>query len=120
MLKDGLLRVNVIKQGSHPDIKYDIFMRLNRGSVTLNDQELRNCLYRGSLTNLAKELSQNKDFQRILGLKKPHPRFIDVEYILRYFAFFRNVNKQNNKIKIDGYSGSLKSFLSQYLEAKKY
>ena len=43
LLDDGMLRVNVIKKDSHRDIKYDIFMRLNRGAVTLNYQELRNC-----------------------------------------------------------------------------
>ena len=54
LLDDGMLRVNVIKKDSHRDIKYDIFMRLNRGAVTLNYQELRNCMYRGNLNDAAK------------------------------------------------------------------
>lgn len=118
MLKDGLLRVNVIKQASHPDIKYDIFMRLNKGAVNLNDQELRNCLYRGNLNELAKELAGDKRFLEMLGLKKPHPRFIDVEFILRYFAFSENI-KKNSDYYIDNYSGSLKSFISNFLDANK-
>lgn len=46
MLKNGLLRVIMITHDSNEEIKYDVFMRLNTGSVHLTEQELRNCLYR--------------------------------------------------------------------------
>ena len=69
LLDDGMLRVNIIKNDSHRDIKYDIFMRLNRGAVTLNYQELRNCMYRGNLNDAAKELcEENQDFLNIYCL----------------------------------------------------
>ena len=58
-----MLRVNVIKKDSHRDIKYDIFMRLNRGAVTLNYQELRNCMYRGNLNDAAKELCEENIYK---------------------------------------------------------
>lgn len=45
ILRNGIIRTVVISQDSHHEIKYDIFMRLNRGSIKLNEQELRNCLY---------------------------------------------------------------------------
>jgi hypothetical protein len=87
LLKDGLMRINVIKKDSHDDIKYDIFMRLNKGSVTLNYQELRNCLYRGELNDKAKNfVKTNKDFQKIIKLKKEHERYLDVEFIMRVLA----------------------------------
>ena len=41
------IRVVKILKESHPDIKFDVFERLNKGSVKLNNQELRNCVYRG-------------------------------------------------------------------------
>ena len=92
LLDDGMLRVNVIKKDSHRDIKYDIFMRLNRGAVTLNYQELRNCMYRGNLNDAAKELcEENVDFLKILKQKKPHQRYLDVEFIIRYFAISDNI-----------------------------
>jgi hypothetical protein len=121
ILKDGLLRINVIKQESHPDIKYDIFMRLNKGAMTLNDQELRNCLYRGKLNDLAKELSKNADFLKILGLSKPHPRFIDVEYILRYLAFSKNVtaSAEAGQYYISKYNNSLRTFINDFLRDNK-
>ena len=65
LLKNGIIRVIVILQESHPEIKYDIFLRLNRGAVRLSEQELRNCLYRGTFNSFIKELRKEKQFQKI-------------------------------------------------------
>ena len=114
MLNNGNLRVILIFNDSNPEIKYDIFMRLNTGSVKLNEQELRNCLYRGSLNDMIKELRKNKKFLSILGLKAPHKRMNDCELILRYIAFSENYDKDSNKI-ID-YKGSVKPYLNSFMK----
>lgn len=121
LLDDGLLRVNIIKKDSHRDIKYDIFMRLNRGAVTLNYQELRNCLYRGNLNDAAKELcEENVTFLKMLKQKKPHQRYLDVEFIIRYFAITDNLVRDNNgNVIIEGYKGKLVSFLNEYMDKNK-
>jgi hypothetical protein len=116
LLDDGLLRVNVIKKNSHPDIKYDIFMRLNKGAVNLTDQELRNCLYRGKLNDLAKELVNYQNYLDILGQKTPHPRFNDAEYIIRFLAFYNNLIEENGKYRIKNYKGSLKYLINNFME----
>lgn len=120
-LNDGMLRIIVIKQESHPDIKFDIFMRLNNGSVSLNDQELRNCLYRGKLVDLAKQLTGDGGFLSILGQKKPDQRYLDVEFILRYLAFSDNVIEVAGKgdYKVNNYNTSIKSYINNYMEANK-
>ena len=121
LLDDGMLRVNVIKKDSHRDIKYDIFMRLNRGAVTLNYQELRNCLYRGNLNDAAKELcAENLNFLKILKQKAPHQRYLDVEFIIRYFAISDNIAvDENGDIFIDGYKGKMVQFLNEYMDSHK-
>ena len=121
LLDDGMLRVNVIKKDSHRDIKYDIFMRLNRGAVTLNYQELRNCLYRGNLNDAAKELcKENEDFLAILKQKQPHQRYLDVEFVIRYFAFSDNIARnENGDVCLDGYRGKLVQFLNEYMDIHK-
>lgn len=121
LLDDGMLRVNVIKKDSHRDIKYDIFMRLNRGAVTLNYQELRNCLYRGNLNDAAKELcAENAEFLKILKQKAPHPRYLDVEFIIRYFAISDNIAvDENDTVFIEGYRGKLVQFLNDYMDKHK-
>ncbi|NOU99496.1 DUF262 domain-containing protein [Paenibacillus planticolens] len=117
VLNNGNLRIILIFNDSHPEIKYDIFMRLNTGSVKLNEQELRNCLYRGNLNNLIKELAKNPIFLSILGLKSPHKRMVDCEMILRYFAFSNNFDRSNNTIR--NYKGAVKTYLNSYFESNK-
>ncbi len=121
LLDDGMLRVNVIKKDSHRDIKYDIFMRLNRGAVTLNYQELRNCMYRGNLNDAAKELcEENSDFLKILKQKKPHQRYLDVEFVIRYFAISDNIAVDDNgDVYLKGYKGKLVQYLNEYMDTHK-
>lgn len=119
LLKDGLLRINVIKFESHPDIKYDIFMRLNKGAVTLNNQELRNCLYRGSLNEMLKELVKDQEVLKVLNLKAPHTRYLDIEFIVRYLSFSENLSHNEKGFYIQNYKGSLKSFINEFMEQNK-
>ena len=120
-LKDGQLRINVIKKDSHPDIKYDIFMRLNQGAVTLNSQELRNCLYRGDLNDLLKKIAADELILRLLNQKKPHDRSLDIEFLIRFLAFNENLTINNqSEYSINNYSGSLKTFLNTFMETNKF
>lgn len=118
ILRNGMIRFIVIFNDSHPEIKYDIFMRLNRGSITLNEQELRNCLYRGKFNDLLKELRKNNQFLKILDLAEPHKRMNDAEIILRYFAISENYNCVAGKL--EGYKGKLKTFLNNFMESNKH
>ncbi len=113
ILRNGNLRIILIFKESHPEIKYDIFMRLNRGAIHLNNQELRNCLYRGSLNDLLKELRQNRQFLSILRLSEPHKRMTDAEMILRYFMISENYNFDLNELSKE-YTGKITSSLNKY------
>ena len=84
-----LRSVTLLKQSSS-DLKFEIFERLNTGSEPLNDQELRNCVYRGSYNHLLKELAADADFRGLLGLKLADKRLKDVELVLRFSAFFHS------------------------------
>jgi hypothetical protein len=117
ILKNGIIRIILIFNDSHPEIKYDIFMRLNTGSVRLKEQELRNCLFRGSLNDSLKELRKIPKFLQILGLKEPHKRMDDIELILRYFALSKGYDKE--RVKVNNYKGKLKTFLNNFMNENK-
>ncbi|MBD3338133.1 MAG: DUF262 domain-containing protein [Candidatus Lokiarchaeota archaeon] len=87
-LEEAPLSTIIVKKESDPELKFEIFERLNTGSVKLNDQELRNCLFRGPYIDLLKQLSNDKDYQYIMGFKGPDKRMKDVEYVLRFSSFF--------------------------------
>lgn len=86
-LKTHTLRCVLITNESHPEIKFDVFERLNTNTVPLNAQELRNCVFRGALNNLLKDASEYPPWLRILGRRAPDNRLRDEELILRFFAF---------------------------------
>lgn len=86
-LKTHTLRCVLITNESHPEIKFDVFERLNTNTVPLNSQELRNCVHRGSLNSLLKEVVEYPPWLGVLGKKKPDKRMRDEELVLRFFAF---------------------------------
>lgn len=101
---DCSIRTITIKEGANGDLKFNVFERLNTGAVALNEQELRNCIYRGSYNNLLKELSQDPDFRFILGIGKTERRMLDVQHVLRFAAFYNHTYLQ--------YRSPMKRFLN--------
>ncbi len=86
-IRTHTLRCIVIKNDSHPEIKFDVFERLNTSTMPLNAQELRNCVSRGALNNLLAELSFSESWLKIRGRNQPDKRLADEEIILRFFSF---------------------------------
>ena len=86
-LKTHTLRCVVITNQSHPEIRFDVFERLNTNTVPLNAQELRNCIYRGALNDFLGEAAQNEKWLKIIGRKEPDKRLRDEEVVLRFLAF---------------------------------
>lgn len=84
-LRNRTIRCIVITDDSHPDIKFDVFERLNTGSARLAAQELRNCIYRGPLNDFLKELAKDDSYQKILGGIRNN-RMDYEEQALRFFA----------------------------------
>lgn len=74
-------------------VKFDIFERLNTGSIKLEAQELRNATARGPFNVLIKELAKNKEFRQLIQINETNPgenskvkKMEDVELVLRFFA----------------------------------
>lgn len=103
---DAPIHSIVIDAGNNLNLRYEIFERLNRGSMSLNEQELRTCVYRGLFADLLIELEATPIWRKIKGTAEPEPRFAEREMILRFFALAQ---------RIDAYSGNLKKFLNDYM-----
>jgi hypothetical protein len=109
LIKTRTIRCIVIQRESHPDIRFDVFERLNQGAVRLTPQELRNSNYRGDLNKLIKELCGNKQFQKVRRVDDVDARMGDAEMVLRFFAFHFDAK---------AYRGFFAPFLDKYLESK--
>ncbi len=114
LIKSRSIRCVVILKDSDPEIRFDVFDRLNSNSVKLNRQELRNSLYKGILSSsINKEFSENEIFKKLRrakeidGKKQVDKRMNDCELILRFFALHFDGNN---------YQGDLHKFLDNYLQ----
>lgn len=102
------LRSVVLQKESHPDLKFEVFERLNCGSVQLTDAELRNCMYRGAYNNLLADLATNPFLLKVRRTMAPHKRMEDRQLILRFLAMKRNTHLN--------YRGSMKAFMNHEIQ----
>ena len=94
--------ITLLKQSE--ELKYEIFARLNLGSTKLKDQELRNCIYRGSFNEMLEDIAKNNKLLPKL-FSGENKRKDYQERILRFFA----LRDYNN------YKSSMPKTLNQYM-----
>jgi len=111
-IKSCSIRTITFRKESDPNLKFEVFERLNTGSVSLNDQELRNCIYRGYYNELLRELSLDKDFRKLLSITKPDKRMKDVELVLRFSSFYHNTYLK--------YKSPMRKFLNEEMESRQH
>lgn len=103
--ENSSIRTIVIRNWQNEEYLYEVFLRINTGSVQLSPQELRQALHPGPFSRFVGEASaDSQELQNALNLKAPDFRMRDAEILLRYLAY------QNF---IDLYNGNLKYFLDE-------
>lgn len=105
-LEERTIRCLRIDSTLDNQVKYDIFERLNSGSVKLEPQELRNATCRGPFKELIKVVSKNENFVKTTNLSDSKlKKMEDEELVLRFFA----LSYKNGYLQ---YKGSFKNFLT--------
>ena len=101
-LKQAVLRAVNIRQLSpigESTSAYHIFERLNTGGTPLKPQEIRNCVFRGPLSNKLKEANKDENWRQILGKKPLDKHQKDVEMLLRVFSLVGSANSYEKPMK---------------------
>lgn len=104
-LENRTIRCIVITEDSHPDIKFDVFERLNTGAAMLTAQELRNSVYRGPLNDSLKVIAGEEYFTSLVG-SSSNKRMDLEELLLRFFALLAD---------LEAYKPPLRQFLNLYM-----
>ncbi|MRR14967.1 MAG: DUF262 domain-containing protein, partial [Deltaproteobacteria bacterium] len=115
------LRCIILLKQSNPDIKFEVFERLNTGGVTLNPQEIRNNAYRGKLNNLIHELSSLPLFRKLLRINNPESSYLyqqmrDCELVLRFLAIHYVPNTPPSRALLNSFMGSHQDPKETYLK----
>ncbi|WP_342750602.1 DUF262 domain-containing protein [Termitidicoccus mucosus] len=106
----------VVLKESSPQVKYDVFDRLNTGGVVALPMEIRNAVFPGKFNKTLHDLSINADFLKLWqipatgsarGADPVFNRMFDLELVLRFFA-------------VPAYQGGLKfkDFLSDFMASR--
>lgn len=108
-LKGAVLRAVNIKQlapVNQSTSMFHIFERLNTGGTPLKAQEIRNCVFHGTLVDSLHEANEDPDWRTILARKPLDKHQRDVEMILRIFAMSERGSE---------YEKPMKEFLNQQM-----
>ncbi|MCK2168822.1 GmrSD restriction endonuclease domain-containing protein [Thalassospira xiamenensis] len=136
-LEERTIRCLRIDSTADSQVKFDIFERLNTGSVKLEAQELRNATARGRFNDAIKDMATNNYFRKLIQVDISSPldsvkvqKMEDAELVLRFFSLreggynrlrkgFRDFLTENlismNKMKIEDVNDYVNLF-SKYME----
>ena len=104
------MRVTVLNDKSDQNVRFDLFERLNTGGISLTNQEIRNCVFRGPFNDDLKKLAVEKSFLSCINLKAGDVKNGTAEeYVLRFFAFVENYKS---------FDHSVKDFLNFYMKER--
>jgi len=100
----------VIGPDSPPEIQRNIFKRLNTGGLPLTEQEIRNALYFGPVTEILERLVATDEFKTAVDNSINDSRMAAQELVLRFFAFMIFTSSEYKK------DDEMDSFLSDTMQ----
>ncbi len=90
-IRRARIRVEILKKGSDPLTKFELFQRLNSAGSPLSEQELRSCtivMINETLFDWIEKLSKTPAFVESIGLtKRARQRQMPLEFVLRYLSY---------------------------------
>jgi hypothetical protein len=102
------VKIVTLTDKSDEVVRFDLFERLNTGGVTLTDQEIRACIFRGEFNNYLEKCAVNSDFNAVVLLtERQRQDGTREEFVLRFFAFL-------NRYK--AFDHSVVEFLTSYMK----
>ncbi|WP_329208687.1 DUF262 domain-containing protein [Streptomyces sp. NBC_00683] len=110
MLGKRYVRVQVLSDKSDPEVRFELFRRLNAGAVALSPQEIRGCVFRGPFNNLVEELAVTEEYKSLLKLQpKNKMDGTAEEIVLKFFAYMDGMDK---------FDGDVIGFLNEYIKRR--
>jgi len=95
--------VFLIQENTPPEVKFNIFKRINTGGLPLSSQEIRHALNQGKACTLLQDLSKSQEFQMATHNGIRDDRMGDRECILRLLAFMTTSYRDYRANNIDAF-----------------
>ena len=111
------LTLHVIRPSTPPDVKFNIFSRINQGGLPLTAQEIRNALYPGVWREKVRTIAEGKKFRDATENKIKGERMQDIELVLRFVALYTFEGTQPGEKNRPG-EQNLDDFLNDTVEKR--
>ena len=95
--------VFLIQENTPPEVKFNIFKRINTGGLPLSSQEIRHALNQGKASLLLQDLADSAEFRTATNEGIRDDRMGDRECVLRVLAFMRTPYQEYKSKNIDAF-----------------
>jgi hypothetical protein len=111
----------VIGSDSPPEVQRNIFKRLNTGGLPLTDQEIRNALYFGPVTDLLERLVDTDEFKIAVDNSINDSRMAAQELVLRFFAFMIfDISEYKKDDEMDSFLSDTMQIINRTIKPESY
>lgn len=104
-IDETVINVYLVNPATPPNVKFNIFKRINTGGLELEPQEIRNALFQGNATIFLQECARLDSFLAATDESVKSERMLDREFVLRYISFCY--------LDLKGYTGNIDEFLNE-------
>lgn len=102
------LKVTTVSDKSDLIVRFDLFERLNTGGISLTQQEIRACIYRGEFNEFLRQAAKDPNFRHLVRLsREAEDDGTREEFVLRFFAYLHEYKQFDHIVK---------AFLNSYME----
>jgi hypothetical protein len=111
-IKRFVCRIEILNWNSTIDVRYELFNRLNTGGTQLSDQEIRNCIFRGTsrkINDYLKEMASNADFIELINISEAQ---IEELYLEELVLRFSSLYEAWDRVEM-----SINFFMTEFMKA---
>ncbi len=87
-IEEAQVVIYKIMPGTPPDVKFNIFKRINTGGLVLETQEIRHALFQGRPSDFITELAKTNEFIEATQHKINTRRMLDRDFANRFLGFY--------------------------------
>jgi hypothetical protein len=112
-IEETQVTLHIIQAGTPPEVKFNIFRRINTGGLVLNGQEIRHALNQGPATRFLEVLAKLPAFIEATARSVSSKRMLDREMVLRFLAFTLTPYSQYDEDNLETFLNRHMAILNQ-------
>lgn len=118
-IEETQVTVYLIEKGTPPEVKFNIFKRINTGGMPLSSQEIRHALNQGPVTSYLKKLAHSQDFKQATYDGVSDKRMTARECVLRFLAFTVTPPEQYKAADFDAFLSEAMANLNSMSDSER-